>query len=172
MAIEINKPGNNKVNPPTIVLTGNLFNADTGSIGGGTSITIGSQKIIQDGIIVDNRDEIVFSEKIVIELTPDPAFDANSYVNIKPYNEYSKTANLVQGKKALEGRNEKSDTYYSLNGKNPVRTKSSLYTAPFTIKKNTSGDNIVLKTRTYVQGFRSEVRRVDLRIINKSSKEI
>lgn len=62
--------------------------------------------------------------------------------------------------------NTHAEIYYTINGKDPMRTKSNLYTGVFTIKRNESGsDNTILKARTYVQGRASEVIKVEFMII-------
>jgi hypothetical protein len=64
--------------------------------------------------------------------------------------------------------NKKSETWYTTNGKDPVRTKSKLYTGKqITIHRNESGDNTVLKFRTYQGGRASEVRTIEFRILRE-----
>jgi len=61
-------------------------------------------------------------------------------------------------------------TYYTLNGKDPKRTKANLYTGAFTVRQNKSGgDNYILKARSYINGIASPVRRVDFRIMSVRS---
>ena len=47
--------------------------------------------------------------------------------------------------------------YYTLNGKDPSRTKNNLYTGPVKFNSNLTGDNITIKARTYYQGKMSGV---------------
>jgi len=62
--------------------------------------------------------------------------------------------------------NTHAEIYYTLNGKDPVRTKANLYTGIFTVKRNESGSaNTILKARTYCQGKASKVIKVEFRII-------
>lgn len=194
MAIEINKP-KYTVQPPTVTLTGKFVDADNGNPGEKVVTSIGSQHIKQNGLVVKKRSEMLFQNDVLVELVPDPDFVANNYggsniAPFRPYNTVATTTNVVVGKRPSGGApslffkdgrektvysggtlvNEKSDTYYTLNGKDPSRTKSNLYTGAFTILRNTSGtDNIVLKTRTYAEGQASEVRTVELRIINQKT---
>ena len=66
-----------------------------------------------------------------------------------------------------------SETYYTLNGKDPKRTKTNLYTVPIILRSNTSGsDNIIFKARTYRAGQWSEVRKVEIRIVRKVSTKV
>ncbi|MCD6434881.1 MAG: hypothetical protein J7L15_00610 [Clostridiales bacterium] len=49
--------------------------------------------------------------------------------------------------------NMDSETFYTVNGKDPSRTKTNLYSKAFTLTANQSGsDNTILKAKTYWQG--------------------
>ncbi len=187
MAIEINKP-RYRVDPPTVILTGKFQDVNNGAVNdSNVIISIGDNNVKQDGLRVDHRTEMLFKDDVRVTLTPDPNFRANDYSNsgidVIPYNEVTTSTNAVIGKRpsggapAVQGSsgnvvysggtlvNEKSDTYYTLNGKDPSRTKVNLYTGPFTIRRNTSGtDNIILKVRTYAEGKTSKVNKIELRI--------
>lgn len=173
MAIEINKPGKDTVNPPQINLTGKWINSTTGKVASTSgTISIGSQDIEQSGLEVTNREEIIFFDKIDVILTPDAEWKAHTHVGLRKYDEIPNHTKILEGSpetKTRKSHNEKSETYYTLNGKAPKRTKENLYTGPFTIRRNTSGDNIVLKARTYVAGQKSKVRTLQLRLIKKSA---
>lgn len=57
------------------------------------------------------------------------------------------------------------EVYYTLNGKNPTRTKAYLYTGPFTLSDNKSGsDNTIIKARAYKNGIWSDVAKIELNI--------
>jgi len=169
MAIEINKPGKNIVDPPTITLTGEGVNSESGQIEGGYTVII-TQEVQQDELIITKKGELLFREEILVELTPDTKYPVQNHVNVAPYNEFTKGAKIFEGAAVRTTvQNKNSETYYTLNGKDPVRTKSNLYTGSFKIKHNISGDNIILKTRTYVYGYKSDVRTVKLRIIKKDA---
>lgn len=186
MAININKLGKDTVNPPVVRVTGKKVT--NGVIGAKAEDSFDDQHITQKGLSVTKRDEVIYNGDITITLVPDNEFVAEDYGppnTFTPYNEVAKHTNIVVGKRPADGNvgnftyslgtalNAKSNTYYTLNGKDPSRTKSNLYTGPFLVRRNTSGgDNIVLKTRTYVQGHESKVRRVDLRIIGKRLTDI
>ncbi len=172
MAIQINRPGDDNIIPPTITLAGDRVNSSSGQLeGGGEAIT--TQEIQQEGLTVTKKGELLFRERIIVELTPDPAFPVQGYTGVKAYNEYPSNAKVVEGPaRQTLAHNKKSVTYYTLNGKDPVRTKSNLYTTPFKITHNVSGENTVLKTRTYVRGYKSEVRTVRLRIVKNNNSII
>ena len=178
MAIKINKPRKDTVNPPVIKVTGYRIDAQTGQIGQSATISIGSQQVEQDGLVVSKREEIVFKKEVTVSLIPDAEFKVSpyGYLNnqIKPYNEVTRSELAVLGKN-ISGlsKNEKSETYYTLNGKDPIRTKANIYTGSFKIRRNSSGDNTILKTRTYVQGYKSKVRTVELRIVkSQNTREV
>ena len=62
------------------------------------------------------------------------------------------------------------ETYYTINGKSPTRSKNYLYTKPFTLRRNVTGsDKVVLKTKSYCQGLQSEVRTVEFKINKKQN---
>ena len=170
MAININKPGKDTVNPPVVVVTGEWINTINGKINPSASISIGSQQVEQSGLVVTKRAEIAFKKDFTVELIPDSKFEQSGYAYLnnqtKPYNEVSTHINTVLGQNTSGlAKNKKAETYYTLNGKDPIRTKANLYTGAFTIRRNSSGDNTILKTRTYVQGYKSKVRTVELRIV-------
>jgi hypothetical protein len=57
------------------------------------------------------------------------------------------------------------EIYYTLNGKDPIRTKAYLYTGAFELSDNKTGsDNTVIKARSYVNGLASDVAKIELRI--------
>jgi len=65
------------------------------------------------------------------------------------------------------------ETYYTLNGKDPTRTKANLYTGAFTLRSNKSGtDNTIIKSRTYQGGRSSEVITVEITIELEDSKQV
>ena len=113
-----------------------------------------------------------------ITLTPDSKFIAKSYYATSESAQYDGSqvgALKFQGAKAVDGNalGLESETYYTLNGKNPKRTKSNLYTVPFVLRRNTSGsDNIILKARTYRAGQWSEIRKVEFRIARKNDTKV
>ena len=172
MAIEINKNGKDTVEAPQVNLTGNVINTSNGQVALSRAIrAIGSQDIEQSGLEVNNRDEIVFFDSVAVTLIPDVHWLAHNYKNLKKPEENPGETKRIEGSeetRTSNSHNDRSDTYYTLNGKSPKRTKSNLYTGPFTINRNTSGDNIILKVRTYVAGQESKVRTVQLRLIKKN----
>jgi len=114
-----------------------------------------------------------------ITLVPDTKFTAKSYYTTSESAQYDGAqvgALKFQGVNTVRGNalGLESDTYYSLNGKNPKRTKSNLYTGTFKLRRNNEAgsDNIILKARTYRAGQWSEVRKVELRIVRKRSTKV
>jgi hypothetical protein len=113
-----------------------------------------------------------------ITLEPDAKFTAKSYYATAESAQYDGAqvgALKFQGAKEVDGNalGLESETYYTLNGKNPKRTKSNLYTVPFIIRRNTSGsDNTILKARTYRAGQWSEIRMVEIRVARKVDTKV
>jgi hypothetical protein len=160
MAIEINK-STTRVEPPMITIRGARVD-DNGDVGNSTDSVRTVQDVVQEDNTVRNREEWVFYDDVTVTLTPDSKFDSNVYSNRSVTDFVGKT------RPDTDDVNLKADTYYTVNGKDPSRTKANLYTGHFVIKRNLSGtDNIVLKTKTYVQGQESKTRKIDFRIIRK-----
>jgi hypothetical protein len=164
MAIEVNK-STNRVDPPTIVLNGQLVDTTSGVYATVADQTITTQEVtIESSTSVRKREVLSFQGDVSVTLTPDTDYTANSYSN--------RSASDFIGATAVSSNEvaSKSETYYTVNGKDPSRTKSNLYTGSFTIRRNLSGhDNTILKTRTYVNGKASSVRTVEIRIVRANT---
>jgi len=69
--------------------------------------------------------------------------------------------------------NADSETFYTLNGKEPSRTKTNLYSKAFTITANMTGsDNTVLKARTYWRGVRGEVTVAQIKVYRPDTTKV
>lgn len=172
MPIDINK-STDRIDPPTITIVGQRVR-DTSLIGGaGTyggsndtdSITTLEETI--SGTDVTKRGVLTYIGDVTITLTPDTTYTANSYSNRSSVDIVGSTpvaSNLVAGY---------SETYYTLNGKDPVRTKANLYTGAFTLRRNMSGtDNTIVKARTFVRGKESPVMKSEIRIIRTNDSNV
>jgi len=184
MAININHPNdpNGRVDAPEVRISGKEVNATDGTLDSRTRIysrdhqrVIGNetQTTAKD---VDNRASDAFARSVTVTINPDAAnnkgFQNNQAVWRKTVESREVNDNNVFVGEQAGGltQNETMYTYYTLNGKNPNRTKAQLYTGPFTVRQNKSGgDNYVLKTRSYINGIASPVRRVDFRIVDLKS---
>lgn len=171
MATKINHR-DSRVDPPAIKITGKRVNTSDGTLYSAiddsnpsvpvtyTTIdyTFDTKDIVVSDTQVTNRDPYVFQGDVVITITPDSTHTSNSYSNRSSSDFVGKTAMGSDHKVA-----KYAETYYTVNGKDPVRTKANLYTGAFTIRANKFGssDNIVLKAKTYVNGIWSEVMKVD-----------
>jgi hypothetical protein len=170
MAIEINK-SDSTVQAPSISVSGILITEGVKASASSTSnfTTVKVTTEVTDGVSsITNRDESIFFENVTVTITPDSTFTAETYGNVTPYNETATSTLSVEGKNIVTNSevSSKSSTYFTLNGKDPSRTKATLYTGSFQIRRNASGtDNTVLKARTYVRGQSSPVMQVDLRIV-------
>ena len=184
MAININHPNdpNGRVNAPEVRISGKEVDTTDGTLNSITRIysrdhqrIIGSetQTTAKD---VDHRALDVFRNSVTVTINPDAStskgFQNNQAVWRKAVEDREvNDNNIFVGEQSggLE-KNATMYTYYTLNGKNPNRTKANLYTGPFTVRQNKSGgDNIILKTRSYINGVASPVRRVDFRIMSVRS---
>ena len=158
MAIKINQ-SSTRVDSPSITLVGDTIVSGTYNGSDTTSITT-KQVVIESSTAVRKREPITFWGDVVVTLTPDTTWTANTYTNRSSTDIVGPTASSI-GKIA-----QKSETYYTLNGKDPIRTKANLYTGAFTLRSNKSGtDNTIIKARTYQGGRVSEVMTVEVRIV-------
>ena len=159
MAINVNK-STDRVEIPTVVLRG-AESSEDGSVGSLKDYTI-TNDIAEDSTVSTNwrnQDAMKFSGNVKITITPDPKFIAASY-SVRSSGDIVGETQVNNNKIGVS-----SETYYTVSGKNPKRTKSNLYTGPFVLSRNESGsDDIVLKVRTYYQGFWSEVFTTIFRI--------
>lgn len=170
MAIPINR-SDSRVEPPTITLTGSLIGTD-GVVDASADTTINTQLVVEGTRLsgapdVRRRDPLDFDGDVYVALTPDSKFETTTYEN-------RATGDLIGKTEAtLAAMNWNSETYYTVNGKDPVRTKASLYTGQVRIRRNLSGhDNTIFKARTYAQGRASEVRTVEFRINRADLKKV
>ena len=161
MSIKVNH-SSERIDPPSFTLVGQKV--VDGTYGGGNDTeSITTQEVVVDGTEITKREEIVFRGDVSVTITPDTDYTSNSYSN-REDDDIVGSTNVSNNKVG-----EYSETYYTTNGKDPVRTKSNLYTGAFTIKRNLSGsDNIILKAKTYCQGKCSKVNKVEIRIIRSN----
>jgi len=169
MTIKINQK-NTRVDPPRITLYGQKITApyhnqleayDTDIINTLEEVTA----LEQHGLTtVRKRESLLYRSDVDITFALDKTYTLQTYGASRFA---TRTGNRFIGA-MLPGvtGNTHAEIYYTTNGKDPVRTKSNLYTGVFTIKRNESGsDSTILKARTYVQGRSSEVIKIEFRII-------
>lgn len=180
--ININHPNdpNGRVDAPEVRIAGKEVNTTDGTLDSITRIySRDHQNLLgrddsKSARDVDNRALDAFARSVTVTINSDTAkgFDNNQAVWRKTVESREVNDNNVFVGEQDTGivKNETMYTYYTLNGKNPNRTKAQLYTGPFTVRQNKSGgDNYVLKTRSYINGIASPVRRVDFRIVDLKS---
>ncbi len=165
-----------RVGKPSVSINGKIVGSD-GVIIATESWTPNQNDIEQIGVDWSNQAERVYytdgDDWVQITLTPDPKFTAKPYpitAESEKYDGERIGLREFQGATPVIGNalGLESETYYTLNGKNPKRTKTNLYTGIFNLRRNTAGtDNIILKARTYRAGQWSEVRKVEIRIVKK-----
>lgn len=182
MAININHPNdpNGRVDAPEVRISGKEVNTTDGTLDSITRIYSRDHQRLygrddsKSARDVDNRALDAFARSVTVTINSDTAkgFDNNQAVWRKTVESREVNDNNVFVGEQDTGivKNETMYTYYTLNGKNPNRTKANLYTGPFTVRQNKSGgDNYVLKVRSYINGIASPVRRVDFRIVDLKS---
>jgi len=172
MSIDINK-STDRVDPPSITLTGQRVRG-TELIGGagtyGGSEDVDAITTIEEtisGTDVTKREVLTYIGDVDVTLTSDTDYTANSYDN--------RTSSDFIGSTPFDisGGSQYAETYYTLNGKDPMRTKANLYTGAFTLRRNETGsDNTIIKAKTYVNGIDSEVMKSEIRIIRTVSTNV
>ena len=172
MTIKINQSAD-RVDPPTITLIGQRIPQPfvPGHPKGANdteSITTMEEVIsVHDGDLqVRKRESLLYRSNVEVRLAPDSKYTGTRYKPIRPTTATGQAKifydNGSEGIRAIKT----AETYYTTNGKDPVRTKANLYTGKFLIKRNESGgDSTILKARTYVNGQASPVMKVEFRII-------
>jgi hypothetical protein len=152
-----------RVNPPKITITGQRVRRSSGSYGGARDTEVVHVQDVQvDGTDVRNATRLDFRGAVRVKLTPDDRWPSRTY-NRRVLGEF-----VGRSQQDNNHFGQRSETYYTLNGKDPVRTKANLYTGRFDIYRTGPGSGtIVLKARTYCQGYVSEVRKVELKLIPK-----
>lgn len=165
MAIPVNYM-NTRIDPPAFSIVGQKVTS--GTYGGGNDTeSVTTQEVVISGTDVTKRSEVVFRGDVTVTITPDSTYTANSYSN-------RDSADFVGATTVSNNEVARySETYYTVNGKDPIRTKANLYTGAFTVRRNLSGsDNFILKARTYCQGQWSEVNKVEIRIIRTNDNNV
>jgi len=103
-----------------------------------------------------------------------PVYAKAGYKNVAGQGSGGSSRSFLGERWALKGSTNKvgkySNIFYTLNGKDPRRTKAFLWDGnTITLKENSLGDNIILKARTYYQGEWSDTVTVEFRIIKPDS---
>ncbi len=173
-----------RIEKPTVTINAKSVDEITGVIASNASDYTPNRndvsELVEGGGDYTNTAERVFYTPVTITITPDPKFSHNSY-NSRTSGQFVGATGVVNtfhnpGTGNVQGLNIglNSETYYTLNGKNPKRTKSNLYTGIFTLRRNeeAGSDNLILKTRTYRAGQWSEVRKVEFRIVRNVKTQV
>lgn len=169
MAIEINK-STTRVDPPVVTITGTEIEADGGLVGPrGFEYSVQDERI--DGLSVRKTPVKAFVGDVTLIITVDPDFSD------KTTNYSSRSAGEFVGEPSIKQSdaqaNLTAETYYTVNGKDPKRTKANLYTGSVLIRRNLSGsDNTIIKARTYYLGKWSKVKKVEIRITRNNKREV
>ena len=163
MTIEINNQtiAHKSVAAPTVQIEGGVLRRNSTET---TTKTYNTHHQYMDGINVRTRDVDTFYRSALVTIIQDSSLGAK---NSQPkYRSDAGSQGIFVGEQPGGlSQNSVAETYVTVNGKDPKRTKANLYTNPFYINSNVSGDNVIIKARTYVNGLASEVRKVEIRIV-------
>ena len=152
MTIKVNYSGT-RINLPTIHVQGRIINSEGGiGVNKSTSLTNDIEEDETTSGNWVNQPVTTFWGNVTITIGADKKYAANDYSRRSSGDIIGPPevdqASLFVGQTPTGG-GLGSDTYYTINGKNPKRTKSNLYTGPFLVRRNESGsDNYSLKART------------------------
>jgi len=179
MPIEINK-STERIPHPSIRLIGKVVNEGHGTYPGNehpdTADTISTLDVEEGSDVITaldfrKREVLVYQGNVRVAIIPDTL---NGRFEPRVYTNRDKLNDIIGSNEDIKTQmNRRSETYYTINGKDPVRTKANIYTGAFTVRQNLSGsDNIVLKARTYCQGAASEVMTVEFRILRSDTNRV
>jgi hypothetical protein len=144
---------------PQFQLTGNQITSENPQATTALSSSTIDAWVVKSGNDFTQQDVILMSQTVTVGII-DAAGGGNSIPT------YSTAGDFTGGKpftnNTIGGNFE---IYYTLNGKDPVRTKAYLYTGTFVLSDNKSGsDNTIIKARSYLNGLASDVAKIELRI--------
>lgn len=190
MAILINRKGdvNSRVEPPIIRIVGRFLSDGAGG-GELETRTYNSQHEVlsADGLSVRARDVDVFRGSVTISIggyvIPEETNPSGSIVTQEagsvgiqpktaPFSKAASELGAFTGEQPGDLlQNASAYVYYTINGKDPRKTKANLYTKGFSVRQNASGtDNYILKARVYINGISSVIRKVEFRIANDKGR--
>ena len=168
------------VTKPDIRIEGKLINTITGKIGSRTNVSIDQTPKLKGKAVRATKGEStgifpLFADEVNI------TFYVDSYVKKSLQNSNYNNANAKIASTTFQGKetsgkfsqatlvqNNIAYIYYTLNGKDPSRTKSNLYTGPIKLRHNqASGDNVVIKARVYFNGQFSDVSVANIGIARR-----
>jgi len=144
---------------PKVYLTGTKVNASTGVESSVTDLqAINSVSNTSEGEYT-KQETLIFKDTVLVTFTT--TFDQ------KNYSDYSDSQNNRIGILNNPSNINKAEIRYTINGKDPSRTKFYIYGDAFILRRGTNqdSDSITLKARIYRQGAWSDVMAVSLRII-------
>ena len=185
---------------PTIQLTGKIFDSATSRIQSNRITITKNKTVrklntssLNPKVFYNDKNpelELVFYKRVKISISDTPSLKrrtfpinrrsyftpayAKGYKNVAGQGSGGSSRSFLGERWALKGSTNKvgkySNIFYTLNGKDPRRTKAFLWDGnTITLKDNGSGDNIILKARTYYQGEWSDTVTVEFRIIKSKS---
>ena len=173
MAIEINK-SDNRIDRPVVTLAGLLVDTTTGIYTQTTTTDIANKHETNYGAQTGERQQPVqtYSGDVTVTITAQDVHSAGQTA----YNSDAANEGNVGRDVDKDEVNKTLDTYYTLNGKDPNRTKANLLTrgtSTLTVRANESGsDNVILKIKTYGRGLESEMTTVEFRVIRADDNTV
>ena len=158
-----------KLKTPNITLTGRIVHLASGKVAAANSTyTGGNTDVRVSGNVVTNSSEVVFRDGVILRFVP--KYPQYSYNPNSPEDENeTKMVNESVSKGSKVGQN--SETWYTINGKDPVRTKSYLWQGKDIVLQHSKGtnDTMIIKAKTYYLGQVSDIASLEVRILRKNS---
>ncbi|MFA5759749.1 MAG: FN3 associated domain-containing protein [Clostridia bacterium] len=160
--------GDTKPATPTIKLTGTRYNERTEVTTAYTSQDVSTKESLS-GLTVSKASVLTFLGDVVVTF----GTDGDSYTDAVYANtdtNYVGHSNMGADRKV----NDEAQLYYTLNGKDPIRTKANLYYGQtITLKANKSGsDNTVIKVKKYAGGQWSDVGIAEVKIVRSNKNAV
>jgi hypothetical protein len=144
---------------PKVYLSGTKVNATTGVESSVTDLQAINSVSSTGTNEYTKQDTLIFKDSVTVTLT--------TTLEQKNYADYSDTDNNRVGELTNPSNVNKAEIRYTINGKDPSRTKFYRYGDAFTLRRGTNhdSDSITLKARIYRQGVWSNAITVKLRVI-------
>jgi len=160
--------GDTKPATPTIKLTGTRYNTRTEVRTAYTAEEVSTKESLS-GQTASKGAILTFLGDVIVTF----GTDGDNYTDAV----YTNTSTNYVGHSNMGSDNKVNDEaqlYFTLNGKDPIRTKANLYYGQtITLKSNKSGsDNTIIKVKKYAGGLWSDVAIAEIKIVRSNKNAV